>query len=155
MSTAAGSSLIGAIALGWALILFYKKRRKSNAGAAFGGGGGKSKAPTRFMVFLMLIAGFFLSGGVLGTVIRSAGTAARTEGANLTGEAFGVGTPLVLAFFAAVWIIHDWRTKDIEPATPWIALIAPMMLPVAAGLGSYFAGATAPAVTTIQAFLGG
>lgn len=142
MSTAAGSGLIGALALGWALILFYKKHRHR-------------QPPSRFQVFLMLVAGFFLSGGLVGTVVETAGHAAKAQGANLAGQVFGVGTPLVLAFFACVWIVHDWKTKDIETATPWIALVTPMMLPISAGIGAYFAGAAAPAVTTIQAFFGG
>lgn len=142
MGAAATSSLIGAIALGWALILFYKGYKHK-------------KPPSRFMVALMLVAGFFLSGGIAGHIVNTAGGAAGAGASTMTARVFGIGTPLVIAFLIGVWIVYDWRTKKIEAVTPWLALVAPAMLPVAAGIGAYTAGAASPAVTTIQALLGG
>lgn len=123
----ASLTTIGAVALVIALVLTYKHHKHG-------------KPPTRLLVVLMLIAGVGLSGGFLKSALDTVNQYANHITGTLTSQALGVSIPLLLGLAAAVWIWIDWHTKKIEKATPWIALVLPTVLPIAAVLGTALGG---------------
>ena len=117
--------MVGALAFTIAMILFYKRQIKHK------------RPPGRDQVVLMALAGIGISGtGWVGKLVHTVADTAAHGSVTWGSQVLGVGASLLVTVAVVFWIVHDWRTKDIEVFTPWLSLIAPVLVMIVFGIGS-------------------
>lgn len=130
MSPTISGGAVAVIAFGLALLLLYKRGWK----------------PSRIVVVLMLLAGFGLTGGILGSGILAATRALGEAASTATARGFGVAVPIVLLVIAVAWVVIDMKDRTITVPTPWIALAIPTLM---VALGGLYVGIGGEALSTI------
>lgn len=136
MQATLSGGAVAVIAFGIALMILYKRKWKAS----------------RIVVVLMLLAGFGLTGGIVGNGIMAATKALGMAANTATAKAFGVGVPILLFVLACVWVGIDMKDKKIVKATPWIALAIPTLL---VALGGMYVGLGGDTLGVIGDGLGG
>jgi len=136
MNAGFSGGAVAVIAFGLALLLLYKRNWR----------------PSRIVVVLMLLAGFGLTGGIVGDGILAAARALGTAASTATAKAFGVGVPIALLVLAIAWVVIDMKDRVITIPTPWIALAIPTLM---VALGGMYVGIGGEALSAIGNGIGG
>lgn len=112
------ATAVAVIALGVALTVMWRRHWSAN----------------RIIVVLMLLAGFGITGGMLGQVLQRGGEAIGGAIDTATSKLFGIGVPLLIIAVLITLVVIDMRDRVIHIATPWVALVLPTMLAVVGGM---------------------
>lgn len=136
MNATLSGGAVAVIAFGLALLLLYKRNWR----------------PSRIVTVLMLLAGFGLTGGIIGSGILAATKALGAAASTATARGFGVAVPIVLLVLAVAWVVIDMKDKTITRPTPWIALAIPTLM---VALGGMYVGIGGDVLGTIGTGVGG
>ncbi|MGH3737133.1 MAG: hypothetical protein ACRDT6_16185 [Micromonosporaceae bacterium] len=111
----------------------------------------KRKVARRTVGWLMLIAGFGIGGGLLGTLLHWLGSTLGRVTSVGTAMMFGVAVPAALVSGVGLWLGMDlWPRNKPSKALPYLALIFPVLLGVTGGIYTGIGGELLTAVGTVM-----